>query len=90
MPHRLRHAICNEVFENRPFAGACRAIRQAGYTGVEIAPFTLVEDPATLNSTFEQALAADTTVLIDVKTEKNCPTPVYDFTAGARAWSYHE
>jgi hypothetical protein len=25
-----------------------------------------------------------------VKTDKNCPTPVYDFSAGARAWSYHE
>ena len=46
MPHRLRHAICNEVFENRTFVEACRAIRQAGYSGIEIAPFTLAEDPA--------------------------------------------
>ena len=37
-----------------------------------------------------KALATDTTVLIDVKADKDCPTPVYDFTAGARAWSYHE
>jgi hypothetical protein len=29
-------------------------------------------------------------VLIDVKADKSCATPVYDFAAGARAWSYHE
>jgi hypothetical protein len=29
-------------------------------------------------------------VLIDVKADKNFVTPVYDFSAGARAWSYHE
>ena len=49
-----------------------------------------VDDPAQLEATFRKALAADAPVLIDVKADKNCPTPVYDFAAGARAWSYHE
>jgi acetolactate synthase I/II/III large subunit len=58
-----------------------RALGAQGFT---------VRDPAELQGTFEQALAAGTTALIDVKADKDCPTPVYDFNAGVRAWSYHE
>lgn len=49
MPHLFRHAICNEVFENWTFADTCRAVHAAGYRGIEIAPFTLAEDPAMLS-----------------------------------------
>jgi len=42
----FRHSICNEAFEKWPFAEACRAIRKIGYTGIEIAPFTLGGKPS--------------------------------------------
>jgi sugar phosphate isomerase/epimerase len=45
---RFRHSICNEIFQGWDFAESCRFIRAAGYEGIEIAPFTLAEDPATI------------------------------------------
>src|SRR5207244_6330850 len=41
----FRHSTCNEAFEKYPFADACKTIRRIGYTGIEIAPFTLAERP---------------------------------------------
>ncbi|MCX6631076.1 MAG: sugar phosphate isomerase/epimerase, partial [Candidatus Solibacter sp.] len=39
-----------EAFEKWPFADACKAIRKAGYTGIEIAPFTLAETPGEITA----------------------------------------
>lgn len=41
----FRHSICNEAYEKWPFADACKSIRRIGYSGIEIAPFTLAESP---------------------------------------------
>src|ERR1035441_9933264 len=46
----FRHSICNEAFEKWPFADACKAIRKAGYTGIEIAPFTLSHMPGEIGA----------------------------------------
>jgi len=46
----FRHAMCNEAFEGRPFAETCRAIRAAGYGGIEIAPFTLAPGPLDISA----------------------------------------
>jgi D-psicose/D-tagatose/L-ribulose 3-epimerase len=48
MPVPYRFATCNELFEQRPFAEVCRKLRTLGYEGIELAPFTLGEDPAAL------------------------------------------
>jgi sugar phosphate isomerase/epimerase len=37
----MRYAICNETFEGWDHARICAGIAQLGYTGLEIAPFTL-------------------------------------------------
>src|SRR3954470_4207352 len=50
MAYVFRHSICNEAFEGWKFADACKAIRKAGYTGIEIAPFTLAERPADVSA----------------------------------------
>ncbi len=46
MPYGFRHSMCNEAYGERGFAETVKAIRRAGYGGIEIAPFTLAESPA--------------------------------------------
>jgi D-psicose/D-tagatose/L-ribulose 3-epimerase len=50
MAFSFRHSTCNEAFEKWPFADAGKAIRKAGYTGIEIAPFTLGERPSDIDA----------------------------------------
>lgn len=37
----MKFAICNETFRNHDFAGTCAEAERHGYTGLEVAPFTL-------------------------------------------------
>lgn len=41
----MKIALCNEVLQPLPFAEQCRVAAAMGYDGLEVAPFTLAEDP---------------------------------------------
>ncbi len=40
----MKFAICHELYENIDWATQCRLIAEAGYTGIEVAPFTISTD----------------------------------------------
>jgi sugar phosphate isomerase/epimerase len=52
--YRFQQAICNEVYDKRPLAEVCHSIRKIGYTGIEIAPFTLAEQPSDITAAERQ------------------------------------
>lgn len=43
--NKLKYSICNEIFEGWTFAATCKAAKEAGYEGIEIAPFTFGKSP---------------------------------------------
>ena len=46
----FRFTLCNEVVAHLPFERQCALAAALGYDGLEIAPFTLSDDPASLSS----------------------------------------
>ena len=54
-PH-MRISLCNEVIAELPFERQCALAAQLGYDGIEIAPFTLAEDPTRLTAAQKAAL----------------------------------
>jgi len=44
----VKFSICNETYGDLPFDAMCERVAAVGYDGVEIAPFTLNEDPRLL------------------------------------------
>jgi D-psicose/D-tagatose/L-ribulose 3-epimerase len=49
MSEPIRHAMCNEAFEQTPFQSVCKTLRAAGYEGIEISPFTLAASPGDIS-----------------------------------------
>ena len=45
----MKIALCNEVLQPLPFEEQCRFAAALGYDGLEVAPFTLADDPMDLS-----------------------------------------
>jgi D-psicose/D-tagatose/L-ribulose 3-epimerase len=54
----MKFSLCNEVLQPLPFAEQCRLAAALGYDGLEVAPFTLAEDPMTLTDADAKGLAS--------------------------------
>lgn len=52
----MRISLCNEVLNPLPLAEQCALAAELGYDGLEIAPFTLAENPLELSPTARRAI----------------------------------
>jgi sugar phosphate isomerase/epimerase len=63
----MRIALCNEVLADRDFAAQCAYAAALGYDGLEVAPYTLADDPLAIPSAQRAALrraAADAGIAV--------------------------
>lgn len=54
----MKLALCNEVLREHPFAEQCRLAAAIGCDALELAPFTLADDPSTLDDARARELRA--------------------------------
>lgn len=92
----FRYAICSETFAGSTFEQACPLARRCGYTGIELAPFQLGEDPAATPPARRKELrraAADAgLVLVGSHALLNAPKDLHlttdDTAVRERSWEY--
>jgi sugar phosphate isomerase/epimerase len=52
----MKYALCQELFEDRPWDEQCRTMTRLGYTGIEVAPFSICGHPRELSTADRQKL----------------------------------
>jgi hypothetical protein len=83
----MRISLCNEVIRELPFERQCEFAKRVGYDGLEIAPFTLGEEPH-LFSALQRARVRRTAAEAGIAgsrrlgTDRECSTDVHP--TGAR------
>jgi sugar phosphate isomerase/epimerase len=96
VPDSYRFAICNELFQEMPLADVCRQVRQLGYEGFEIAPFTLAEDPAAISAAqradVRKTMAGEGLEFVGLHWLLTAPPGLHittnDAAVRARSWNY--
>jgi len=92
----LRYAMCNEAFKGRPFDEVCKILREHGYAGIEIAPFTLAGDPLDVTPTerreYREIMAGEGIEFVGLHWILVSPMPIHVSTpdTGLResSWQY--
>jgi D-psicose/D-tagatose/L-ribulose 3-epimerase len=95
-PSPFRLALCNKTFEGKPFPEMCRLTRETGFTGMEIAPYTLSDDPASLPtaklSEMRQTMASEGVSYVGLHSVLTAPKGLSVTTPDAvlreRSWDY--
>jgi D-psicose/D-tagatose/L-ribulose 3-epimerase len=95
-PGPFHLALCNRTFEGKPFQEMCRLTRETGFTGMEIAPYTLSDDPATLPASrlaqMRSAMASEGVGYVGLHSVLTAPkglsVTIPDAAVRRRSWDY--
>jgi sugar phosphate isomerase/epimerase len=95
---RFRLAICSETFVGASFAAICESARRTGYTGLEIDPSGLGDDPAGLSAVQRRSLAGQMNELglhycglhSFLKAPQGLHLTAADAAVRTRTWDYFE
>lgn len=92
----LKLSACNELYSGADFAHTCRSLKRAGWDGIEIAPFTLLQDatrlPALRRREVRDIIVSEGLAFVGLHWLTVGPEGVHvttpDITVRRRSWEY--